>query len=152
MIRPAATTERVRKHTAERVNRRIDHETHSRILHYAHYPEQIHARLAALDREWDIERTLQANASALALVGLILGSLVSSRFRILTTVVAGSLLIHAIEGWCPPVPLFRRRGIRTADEIEQERYALKAVRGDFGNALGATPEKRAEAALDAVRG
>ena len=26
---------------------------------------------------------------------------------------------------------FRRRGFRTAAEIDQERYALKALRGDF---------------------
>jgi hypothetical protein len=29
------------------------------------------------------------------------------------------------------VPLFRRAGVRTATEIERERYALKALRGDF---------------------
>jgi hypothetical protein len=31
------------------------------------------------------------------------------------------------------VPFFRRRGVRTATEIDYERYALKAVRGDFRN-------------------
>jgi hypothetical protein len=30
------------------------------------------------------------------------------------------------------IPL-RRLGIRTADEINNERYALKALRGDFEN-------------------
>jgi hypothetical protein len=29
------------------------------------------------------------------------------------------------------VSLFRRLGVRTAPEIDQERYALKALRGDF---------------------
>jgi hypothetical protein len=32
-----------------------------------------------------------------------------------------------------PVPVFRRLAFRTASEIDQERYALKAVRGDFDN-------------------
>ncbi|HET9942578.1 MAG TPA: hypothetical protein VFR05_04515, partial [Terriglobia bacterium] len=41
------------------------------------------------------------------------------------------LLQHAVQGWCPPVPLFRRLGIRTQREIDEERYALKAMRGDF---------------------
>jgi hypothetical protein len=41
------------------------------------------------------------------------------------------LLQHALQGWCPPVPFFRSRGVRTAREIDQERYALKALRGDF---------------------
>jgi hypothetical protein len=30
------------------------------------------------------------------------------------------------------VPLFRRLGIRTQSEIELERHALKALRGDYG--------------------
>ena len=29
------------------------------------------------------------------------------------------------------VPLFRRLGIRTRQEIDAEKYALKAIRGDF---------------------
>jgi hypothetical protein len=29
------------------------------------------------------------------------------------------------------LPVLRRLGIRTADEINKERYALKALRGDF---------------------
>jgi hypothetical protein len=36
-----------------------------------------------------------------------------------------------VSGWYPLMPLFRRLGIRTAREIERERYALKALRGDF---------------------
>ncbi len=46
-------------------------------------------------------------------------------------IVAGFLLQHAVQGWCPPVPIFRRMGIRTAREIDSERYALKIIRGDF---------------------
>jgi hypothetical protein len=38
---------------------------------------------------------------------------------------------HAIKGWCLPLPLFRKMGVRTQTEIERERYALKALRGDF---------------------
>ena len=41
------------------------------------------------------------------------------------------LLQHALQGWCPPLPLLRRLGVRTQAEIERERYALKAIRGDF---------------------
>jgi hypothetical protein len=39
--------------------------------------------------------------------------------------------MHAVQGWCPPVPVLRRLGFRTASEIDHERYALKALRGDF---------------------
>ena len=31
------------------------------------------------------------------------------------------------------MPIFRRLGFRTQPEIARERYALKAVRGDFEN-------------------
>lgn len=39
--------------------------------------------------------------------------------------------MHALQGWCPPLPVFRCYGFRTAAEIDYERYALKAIRGDF---------------------
>lgn len=78
-----------------------------------------------------MERTLEANASTLALIGVVLGVTVSSWWLLLPGVVAAFLLQHAIQGWCPPVPLFRRLGFRTQTEIDYERYALKALRGDF---------------------
>jgi hypothetical protein len=35
------------------------------------------------------------------------------------------------QGWCPPVPLFRPFGVRTRQEIDAERFALKPLRGDL---------------------
>jgi hypothetical protein len=46
-------------------------------------------------------------------------------------VVNGFLLQHSLQGWCPPLAIFRRLGVRTAAEIEYERSMLKANRGDF---------------------
>jgi hypothetical protein len=57
---------------------------------------------------------------------------------------------HALQGWCPPVPLLRRLGFRTSFEIEEERQALKALRGDF-DAVSNSANVPA-AALRAVRG
>lgn len=125
------TTSRVAHNTAEHVNERIRRQTEGNIARAAIAgPEAINRRLEELDREWDIERTLEANASGVALVGLGLGAFVDRRWFILPAVVAGFLLQHAIQGWCPPVPLFRRLGVRTQTEIEDERHALKALRGD----------------------
>jgi len=45
--------------------------------------------------------------------------------------VFGFFFQHATQGWCPPIPVFRRMGVRTRREINRERYALKALRGDF---------------------
>ena len=41
------------------------------------------------------------------------------------------MLQHALQGWCPPLPVLRRMGVRTAAEIHQEIIALRILRGDF---------------------
>ena len=125
------TTDRVPQATDEELNERIRRQTEASIARHAGSREDIERRLAELDREWDIERTLEANAASISLVGIALAAIVSRRFLILPAAVAGFLLQHALQGWCPPLPLFRRLGIRTQAEIEEERHALKALRGDY---------------------
>jgi hypothetical protein len=126
------TTTRVARNTAEHINEQNRRQTEENVSRTAAAgPDAINRRLAELDREWDIERALEANAAGIALLGLGLGAFVDRRWFILPAVVAGFLLQHAIQGWCPPVPLFRRLGMRTQTEIDYERYALKALRGDF---------------------
>lgn len=126
------TTERVSSHTARHVNEEIRRQAEERVDRVAKGgPDAIDARLAELDVEWDIERTLEANAASVSLVGIALGAFVDRRWFMLPAVVAGFLLQHAIQGWCPPISVFRRVGIRTETEINHERYALKALRGDF---------------------
>ncbi len=128
------TTTRVARNTAEPINQQIRRQTEKNVARTAAAgPGAIDRRLAELDREWDIERMLEANAASVALVGLGLGAFVDRRWFVLPAVVASFLLQHAIQGWCPPVPLFRRLGVRTQTEIDYERYALKALRGDFQN-------------------
>jgi F0F1-type ATP synthase assembly protein I len=130
-----STVARVPQQTAEHVNERIRRQTEESVARLAaRGSAAIDRRLADLDREWDIERTLEANAATAVLVGSALGALMDRRFFALPAVVGGFLLQHAVQGWCPPLPLFRRAGVRTAAEIDYERYALKALRGDFANA------------------
>lgn len=127
------TTEldRVRAHTNPDVLEIIDARIEERIRFYATQPkEAISERIQELDREWDIERFLQTNAAALALTGLLFG-LVRRKWLLLSGGVLGFLLQHAIQGWCPPIPLLRRMGVRTRGEIDREKYALKILRGDF---------------------
>ena len=64
--------------------------------------------------------------------------------------VAGFLLQHAVQGWCPPVPVMRRLGFRTEREIDAERTALKALRGDFREINPARPWRYAQRALRAA--
>jgi len=150
---PPATPARVPRHTAESVNRRIAAATAARVRWHAAHPERISQRLRDLDREWDIERTLEANAATLAFAGVALGARGDRRWLALPAAVTAFLFQHAVQGWCPPLPVLRRLGFRTAREIDVERTALKALRGDFdgigagrGNGSG-----RADRALRAAR-
>jgi len=122
----ATTADRVTDHTRPAVNRRIDRDTDARILLYTQSgdADAIRERLAQLDREWDIERCLETGASTLILIGSALSTL-HRRWLLLPLGVAGFLLQHSIQGWCPPLPIFRRLGVRTADEIGRERQALR---------------------------
>ncbi|HBA82673.1 MAG TPA: hypothetical protein DCZ95_01140 [Verrucomicrobia bacterium] len=134
-MRIPPTTKRVEESTDEVVNRNIRMQMECRLRHYAEHPAQIDARLSELEEEWDIERTLEANASTLALTGVVLGAALSKKFLLLSAAVLGFLCQHAIQGWCPPVPILRRLGFRTQTEIEEERYALRLLRGDFADVL-----------------
>ena len=121
----ATGRDRVRKTTSEKVNKEIDHQTEENIRYYAAKDAAtIRARLNELDKEWDIERTLELNASLVALGGIILAAGVNKKWLILPAIVTGFLAQHAIQGWCPPLPLFRKLGVRTQKEIEAERHAL----------------------------
>jgi hypothetical protein len=124
--------ERVRKSTPENQNEKIDQEilAHIRMCSLAS-PQELSQRIKKLDKEWDIERVLETNMSVIALTGLTLAVFVSSYWLILPCVVLLFFLEHALQGWCPPIPLFRAFGARTRPEIDREKYALKAIRGDF---------------------
>jgi hypothetical protein len=123
-----STVERVPEHTAEEVNERIRRETDERIARYREAGLQaIRRRLDELNYEWDIERTLEANAAAASLIGLSLGATVNRKWFFFPAVVAAFLLQHALQGWCPPLPVFRRMGFRTASEIDREREALGSL-------------------------
>lgn len=125
------TVRRVPDHTSEEINEQIEAQTRRRIKAFADDLEGIEQRLEELDREWDIERCLETGAATLTLTGLLLSLTSNRRWLLLSAAVQGFFMQHALQGWCPPLPVFRRLGIRTPHEIESERYALKALRGDF---------------------
>jgi hypothetical protein len=126
------TNHRVEEHTSEAINRAIAEETRQRIRHFANSsPQEVSQRLGELDHEWDVERALECNASALAFSGVVLAATVDKRWLLLPGLVTAFLFQHALQGWCPPLPVLRRLGFRTSAEINEERYALKAIRGDF---------------------
>lgn len=147
----AQTTSRVPRHTPDNLNQNIIDETINNILTHGASASEIDRRLKDLDKEWDIERMLEANASTLVIIGLILGAFASPWFYLISFFVGAFLLQHAIQGWCPPIRLFRRLGFRTHAEIAAEHYALRFLRGDFDNLTAPSKEKPQERAKKAFR-
>jgi hypothetical protein len=138
-----------RARTPRDVNERIDRETDERVRHYATRPvDFVSHRIAELDSEWDVDRVLRADIAGLGLIGA--GLLVAFRRTWLAlplvalSLVAGS----STDATQPLLVALRQIGVRTRGEIERERTALRALRGDFGP-LGtdAGPTDRGEAAL-----
>lgn len=124
--------ENVRKVTSEKKNATIDQLILSNIKRYSgQSTDDISQRIRELDKEWDVERALDLSMSALALFG-ITSSLLFNRYSIILPILLLLFFIwHAFRGWCPPIPLLRYFKIRTRPEIDREKYALKAMRGDF---------------------
>jgi hypothetical protein len=125
-----ATATRVEAHTSPQFNERVKDDLRERLAAYRSDDRRvlIDTRLRELDREWDVERVLQTNFAALSLVGLALASRVDKRWLILALGVPAFMVQHALQGWCPPLALLRRLGLRTAREINEERFALQALR------------------------
>ena len=125
MNQPMLNNDRVRKNTADRVNRKIDARTEENVWkHQMQGFQSRNNRLEELDNEWDIERALEATSAMNVLVGVALGLTVNKKWLLLSTISAAFLVQHAIQGWCPPLPIFRRLGFRTPNEINQEKQAL----------------------------
>lgn len=130
--------DRVRDHTAGTVNDRIDRATRAQIAEStALGRDAIVRRLTALDREWDVDRALMANLAVVGGAAFSVGLLRYASTPPLRPRRTGLLaffgvqmtfmLVHAVVGWCPPLPVFRRLGFRTKGEIEGERHALLDV-------------------------
>jgi hypothetical protein len=132
MNKKSPAGEHVRKATSNKQNAVIDQAILLNIQEYSgRSPEEISHRIKALDKEWDIERMLDLGMSVMALSG-ITGSLLFNKYSIILPILLLLFFIwHAIQGWCPPIPLLRLYKVRTRAEIDREKYALKAMRGDF---------------------
>lgn len=129
--------DRVRVKTSEQLKQDIDKKTFENVKDYFDRSDSvITRRIEELDEEWDIERVLGLNMSTLALSGFIL-SMKNRYWLTLPVVVTGFFAQHSLQGWCPPVTLFRYFKFRTRKEIEREKHALKALRGDYADVKSA---------------
>lgn len=134
--------DRVRRRSARAVLQRLDLETEERLAECAAGgPQAVAERLHELEREWDSDRVLETETAAVGLAGVALSLLWRPAALAVPAFAASMLLLHALTGRHPTLPLWRRSGVRSAPEILREYHALKALRGDF-DGLDGTPGGR----------
>lgn len=121
----------IRRHSMRGSNQRIDRKTREAIDQVENSPSKIRARLDELDREWNVDRALMLNFAVLGAVSSSLAMRSLSKHRRFNGWAAvfatqlGFLAVHAVKRWCPPMPVFRRLGFRSDQEIAEERAALR---------------------------
>lgn len=121
-----ATTKRVELNTCKGSNMKIKEKILENIAEYSHMgDEEIKSRIEELNKEWDIDRVLETNAAIVILLSTILGIKVDKKWFLVSGITGGFLFEHAIKGWCPPLPFFRKLGVRTSAEINYEKQALR---------------------------
>jgi len=110
-------------------------------------PQILDQRLEELSQEWAVERVIAGGSAVGIFAGLLLVAILGVGWIVLPATITALLLMQAFVGWTPLVPLLRRMGYRRGCEIGHERYALKALRGDFQrlNAV-VTPQDREDLA------
>lgn len=125
------TTQRVERNTSPVLQRKFEKQLEDNVSRYIDAdPQAINQRLRELDSEWNIERTIEAEAPTMIGLGIALGALSNRKWFAVSAMAASMVILHSLQGWYPLLPIFRRMGIRTQQEIEQERMALKVLRGD----------------------
>lgn len=126
-----ATSKRVAQNTSSFINDEIRDQTIENLNAFQYAGEEgISDRIDCLDAEWDTERLLETNAAIMIIISSLLGTK-NKYWNIMSLTVAAFLLQHALQGWCPPLPIIRKMGIRTAEEVNHEKIALKMMRKDF---------------------
>ncbi|HWT73847.1 MAG TPA: DUF2892 domain-containing protein [Mobilitalea sp.] len=102
-------------------------------------------RIRQLSQEWDTERVIEVNSSLLILLSSYLGIKTSRFWFLLTGAVSVFMLWYAFLGWYPLLPLVRKWGVRTEDEISAEKASLKYMRGDFAQTYTSVEDALAKA-------
>ena len=133
-LKPEQETDPVRHYSSSEDPQEIENRRERNVRFYAAQPpDLIAAHIDDLRREWSMERYLQVNVSVAAFVTAFFALVRRRGWAVLTCLALGFFLYHALRGFDPPIHLLRKFGVRTRREIDQEIYALKALRGDFNS-------------------
>jgi hypothetical protein len=131
------------------VPRKKTEEVLTKVVHAG--PAAIDTRLAELDQEWTIGRAIKVTAALAILGGLALAYFVNSWWLLLPGFIGLMLAQYGFSKHSMLTSFFRQFGLRHSVEIEHERLALKALRGDFRN-LPTVYDKDDDEALDRMEG
>jgi hypothetical protein len=119
------TSERVEANSSRQINQKIQNSIKANLEKYSRAGYlAIQRRLHKLDREWTTERAIEVEAPLMIAFGSGLTYFFGRKFLALPIFSASMLLLHGIKGWYPLLPLFRRMGLRSQNEILQERRGL----------------------------
>jgi hypothetical protein len=94
-------------------------------------PQAIEDRMTALDREWTAGRVTKAVIGVLIVAGFALTALLGPWWLILPAVSGVFLLQYLFTRTSWLGKMFHEMGYRTGFEVDQEKMALKVLRGDF---------------------
>jgi hypothetical protein len=94
-------------------------------------PQAISERLVQLDREWSAGRMTKATLGVLVVAGLALAALAGPWWLILPALGGFFLLQYLFSRTSWLGVTFRELGFRSGAEIDQEKFALRTLRGDF---------------------
>jgi hypothetical protein len=123
-----ATTTKVNRNTNSEINNSIQQKSEKNVKDlFRKDKKDIIARIRELDYEWDTERVLELNFACIVLITSILGVLGKKGWMLLSGIASYFMIKHALQGWCPPLPIIRKLGVRTAGEIFNEKTALQKI-------------------------
>ncbi|MDQ2751550.1 MAG: hypothetical protein M3R72_00840 [Bacteroidota bacterium] len=115
----------------ERSNK-VDVYTQENINHYYRNKNHIENRLRQLEKETSIEQIFQLHDAANVIAGVLLSVATrKQKWLILPILIAIVQSVQTATGQRLGTSLLRKYGFRTKDDIDKEKYALKALRGDF---------------------
>lgn len=121
-----STQTKVNDNTPDHINQQIERETEASVNYYkGQSAGDIRARIEELEHEWDTERVLEVNMASIALASSLLALGANKKWAYLSGAVSVFMIQHAVQGWCPPLSIIRRMGIRTVNEINREKKALE---------------------------
>lgn len=116
---------------AKESNSRIRNQTIGSLNTFKDQIEDIPDRINQLNSEWDLDKVTEMKAASVIIGSTFLG-FISCKMWFLVSGAAGVFLIqHALEGNCPTKEILRKMGVRTKEEIYNEKMVLKFLKGDF---------------------